>query len=222
MDIARFKSGLLQSNMYLLSEDGETIVIDPFVSEEVFDDMGVVPSLVILTHEHFDHISGVNFIKEYYRIPVYASAACAENLKKPNRNLSRHFDAFCQMQSWIPGYICSYSGDYTCNADITFSGSAEIEWRGHTIKLIEAPGHSAGSILIYVDGKFLFAGDSIFRDYPTGTRFTGGSTRDFETKTRPIIESFPNGTVVYPGHFDSFRIEERFHEKEQNNASFQI
>lgn len=218
MFIKQYVSGLLNSNMYIIEEDGYSVIIDPFVSEEIFGNMELVPSLVILTHEHFDHISGVNFIKEHYRIPVYASAACAENLKKPNRNLSRHFDAFCQMQSWISDYICSYSGDYSCSADITFSGGTEIDWRGHAIKLIEAPGHSAGSILIYVDEKFLFAGDSIFRDYPTGTRFTGGSTRDFEARTRPIIESFPRGTIVYPGHFDSFRIEERFLGKEQKNA----
>lgn len=210
MDIARFKSGLLQSNMYLLYEDGDAVVIDPFASDLPLADMGVAPSLVILTHEHFDHISGVNFFKEKYGMPVYASAPCAENLKKPNRNLSRHFDAFCQMQSWIPGYICEHSGDYVCSADETFSGSAEIEWHGHRIRMTEAPGHSQGSILINIDEKYLFAGDSVFRDYPTGTRFTGGSTKDFNRITRPQIDSFPSGTMVYPGHFDPFKIEERY------------
>ena len=197
--------------MYILEEEGHSVLIDPFVldiNSVIGSDLK--PEFLILTHEHFDHISGVNFFKERYGVPVCASAVCAENLKKPNRNLSRHFDAFCQMQSWLPGYVCEHSGDYICGADETFSGSTEFIWRGHCIRLTEAPGHSAGSILISIDDAYLFAGDSVFKDYPTGTRFTGGSTRDFNRITRPLINTFPIGTVVYPGHFAPFKIEERY------------
>ena len=215
MEIRKFISNLLQSNMYILSEGEWSIVIDPFICEEAFRQYTKsIFSYVILSHEHFDHISGVNYMKEYYDVPIYASRECDKNLSKPNRNLSRHFDVFCQMQSWIPGYDCKYSGDYICSADETFSEDEEINWHGHSIRLIEAPGHSQGSIFIYIDDKYLFSGDSIFKDYPTGTRFTGGSTRAFEMQTRPLIESFPKDTVVYPGHFDSFKIEDRYLEKE--------
>ena len=210
MEIGRYTSNLLQSNMYVLCEDGDALVIDPFASDLPLAGINAVPSLVILTHEHFDHISGVNFYREKFGVPVCASAVCAENLKKPNRNLSRHFDAFCQMQSWLPGYVCEHSGDYICSADETFSGSEEFIWRGHRIRLTEAPGHSAGSIFIHIDGEYLFAGDSIFKDYPTGTRFTGGSSKDFDRITRPLINTFPRGTMVYPGHFAPFKIEERY------------
>lgn len=222
MEIKRFVSNLLMSNMYVLAEKGEDIIIDPFIcGNDILRGIGSLEfgkALIILTHEHFDHISGVNFMKENYGVPVYASDTCAKNLQKPNRNLSRHFDAFCQIQSWISGYKCEYSGDYICGADMTFSGEAEMSWHGHLIRLIEAPGHSQGSIFIYIDDKYLFSGDSIFRDYPTGTRFTGGSTHAFETQTRPLIESRPKDTIVYPGHFNSFKIEERYVEKGVGNA----
>ena len=218
MEIRRFVSNLLMSNMYILAEKDGCIIIDPFSNSKNFmREIGTFArekTLVILTHEHFDHISGVNFMKDNYGISVYASVACAQNLQKPNMNLSRHFDAFCQMQSWIPGYKCDYSGDYICSADVTFSGEMEISWMGHLIRLIEAPGHSQGSIFICIDDKYLFSGDSIFKDYPTGTRFTGGNTTTFNILTQPLIESFNKGTIVYPGHFDSFNIEERYAEKE--------
>lgn len=211
MLIKKFVSNLLESNMYILEEEEHLIVIDPFVpfDNDVDSFFTSVPELLILTHEHFDHISGVNFIKERYNVPVYASVACDNNLSRPNRNLSRHFDAFCRMQSWIPDYMCDYSGDYICKADVTFSDCADVNWLGHNIRLTEAPGHSQGSIFIYVDDRFLFAGDSIFRDYPTGTRFTGGSAKDFAKITRPLIESLPGDTIVYPGHFESFKISDR-------------
>lgn len=215
MLIKQYVSGLLNSNMYILEEEGHSILIDPFVFEKDADiESYLKPDLVLLTHEHYDHISGVNFIKETIAgIRTYASFACAANIKRPNRNLSRHFDAFCAMQTWLPACTHAYVGDYTCEAEETFSGRERMMWRGHTLDLIEAPGHSEGSILIYVDEQFLFAGDSVFRDYPTGTRFVGGSTEKYKNITKKIIDSFPDTTIVYPGHFSCFRITERYIEK---------
>lgn len=215
MFIRQYVSNLLNSNMYIIEEEGHSIVIDPFIFGKGLDiDSNFKPEMLLLTHEHYDHISGVNFMKEKWNVPAYASSACAVNLRKPNRNLSRHFDAFCMMQSWLPGYRCEHQGDYTCTADETFSNREQIKWRGHSIKLIEAPGHSEGSILIYADDRFLFAGDSVFKDYPIGTRFTGGSTDKYNKITKNIINSFPEGTIVYPGHFSAFCINERYMEKE--------
>ena len=85
-----------------------------------------------------------------------------------------------------------------------------IEWQGHKLFMKETPGHSKGSICILVDDKYLFSGDTIFREFPTATRMPGGSTRAYKTITEPWLESLPQDIVVYPGHTDSFVLFERY------------
>ena len=62
IEIKRYVSGLLSSNMYVISEAGHAIVIDPF--EDTTPSEGLTVDCILLTHEHYDHISGVNIWKK--------------------------------------------------------------------------------------------------------------------------------------------------------------
>ena len=56
---------LMDSRTYMLREGTKALVIDPYEDEQLVADLqGVSRITVILTHEHYDHISGVNFLKE--------------------------------------------------------------------------------------------------------------------------------------------------------------
>ena len=62
IEIKRYVSGLLSSNMYVIIEGDHAIVIDPFADTTPSE--GSIIDYILLTHEHYDHISGVNVWKK--------------------------------------------------------------------------------------------------------------------------------------------------------------
>jgi glyoxylase-like metal-dependent hydrolase (beta-lactamase superfamily II) len=98
---------------------------------------------------------------------------------------------------------------YSCMADMVFEKEKTIDWKGHKIELVSTPGHSKGSICIIVDNKYLFSGDSLLRDYPTITRLKGGSYKIYKENTLEFFKFLLPETIVYPGHYESFKLIER-------------
>ncbi|MBR0151761.1 MAG: MBL fold metallo-hydrolase [Synergistaceae bacterium] len=200
MDIRRVVSCYMASNMYAVCEGEYAVLIDPCEKH--------IPRLkaeiLIATHEHFDHISGVNFWKAKSGASFICSETCAKACKDPRRNLSRYFSAFCELQSWVKCDIPADPGDYSCEADEVYSGSMSFQWRGHEFTLFECPGHSQGGQCILLDGKILFSGDSLINGFKTSCNSPGGSLRKWREYSMPKIQSLSRNLVVYPGHLDSF------------------
>ncbi len=94
MKIETYDTGLLHSNMYIISENNHAIVIDPYSNTEPGRDK--IIDWIFLTHEHYDHISGVNAWKEATDGQVLCSKSCAERLGNPRKTLSRIFPEFWQ------------------------------------------------------------------------------------------------------------------------------
>lgn len=203
MEIRRFVSGLIESNMYLVIDDDHAIVIDPFDDTTPGNDY--VIDYILLTHEHYDHISGVNAWKEVSNANVICSQACSENIKDSKKNFARYFKDFCEIQTWISlDEIPSADPDYTCNSDITFSDKLRFQWRGHDFELFEIPGHSLGSIGIIIDNSYFFSGDSLMENFEIELRLPGGSRKKWQELGKPRLAQIPNGIKVYPGHFNEF------------------
>ena len=127
MEILRYDSGILSSNMYLLRENGHAVVIDP--AADTSPGEGLTVDLLLITHEHYDHISGVNAWKERYHAPLMCSEACAARIGNPRKNQARHFDTFYMLQSWMqPGPLPRIDEEYTCEAERTFRDETEFTW----------------------------------------------------------------------------------------------
>lgn len=203
MQIKKIDSGLLHSCMYVVEESGHALVIDPCMDTEDAERLTV--DYLMVTHEHYDHISGVNRWKQVCAAPLICSETCAKNLRDPKKNMSRYFDVFCHMQTWMPVEGMDIKPvEYSCEADLTFQDRLTLEWQGHRIMLMEIPGHSAGSMGIDIDGTDFFSGDSLLKDSKTELRFPGGSAKKWEEIGRKRIEALPDGMRIWPGHFDSF------------------
>lgn len=77
MKIKRFIGGNLESNGYIIYEkDGNRCyIIDPGYRPEVFIDFlqekNLSPLGILLTHHHYDHVGGVEKIKNYFNCPVF-------------------------------------------------------------------------------------------------------------------------------------------------------
>jgi glyoxylase-like metal-dependent hydrolase (beta-lactamase superfamily II) len=211
MKITTVITPLIKSNMYLLQEESHIIVIDPYASEEIIQrTRSREESLdyLFLTHEHYDHISGVNAIKKDFECQVLCSKACAERIIDPRLNYSRHFEAYCIIQNGMRRGEAPKVEPYSCVADLMFSEYYRFDWQGHTIELVETPGHTIGSICILIDKIILFSGDTLIFDHKTETKNYKNGSKDFEGKSKPFLQALLPDTVVYPGHGDSFVIKE--------------
>lgn len=203
MEIRRYESDLLSSNMFVVVEGMRAIVIDPF--RDTTPVKGLRFDKIILTHEHYDHISGVNMWKEKTGAPVLCSKACAENIQDCRKNMAHLFKEFCELQTW---FKVEKKPDmdrfYTCSSDEVFEDRVEFQWEGHDFHLFEVPGHSMGSIGIILDDKCFFSGDSLFGNREIELRFPGGNRKKWESIGKPRIDSLPKRLKVYPGHFNDF------------------
>ena len=207
MEIQCLTSNLLKSNMYIITENKHCIIIDPcqnidcYVSSFDYD-------FIILTHEHYDHISGVNVWKDLTNAKVLCSQECSKLIQDPKKNFSHHFQAFAELQTMLDNSSIPYVEDYSCQADETFSDEYSINWCGHKLKLFETPGHSEGSSCLLIDDQYLFSGDTLFHNYETALRFPGGSKKKWENITKPKIKKLDDEIIVYPGHFEYFKLKD--------------
>lgn len=72
MKIDVVKVGYLETNVYILSKDGHTLIIDPGDEpEKIIEKVKGKVDGIIITHHHFDHIGALDDIKEKYDAKVY-------------------------------------------------------------------------------------------------------------------------------------------------------
>lgn len=200
--IQQYTWKVLDANSWLMIEGHSGLLFDSVDSQELYTVLeGLDDLLIILTHEHFDHISGLNALRAYRPdAKVLASAACSERIRRPGGNLSNIANAviafhhnYDAVQDVVKPFFCSA-------ADQVFEGTFELEWQGHALKLSEYAGHSPGSICCEIDGAFLISGDTLLH-LPTVTRLPGGSTNRFWTEDVPRLEAMAGrDMLVYPGH----------------------
>ncbi len=202
-------SSFLDTNSYLLEEDGHLLIIDPADYADVLEKCRNAASVtVLLTHEHFDHISGLNRIRDLCASScrVIAGATCSERIQDEKGNLSAYADVLAGLggkqipEHWSP---------FACKAaDITFENQYTFRWMGHAVEMFSTPGHSAGSCCIVVD-DLLFVGDTVLENNLM-VKFPGSSKKLYRSVTAPLLEKWLLGNrifCVYPGHGDVISLE---------------
>ena len=190
MNIHLFQLGLLGTNCYLLQKDGEALVIDPGGDPQTvlqkMQENNLKLQAILLTHAHFDHIGGVETLREKTEAPVYLHEKESSWLTDPSLNGSEFFQ--------VGTISTSQSADYSIKPGHHKIGS-------FTFEVFHTPGHSPGSVSFWFDEKdVLFAGDTLFRQGIGRTDLPFG---DHETLIQSIQEhilSLPEETTVYPGH----------------------
>ncbi len=212
-EIYQYTLPLMDANMFVMVLNGSALIIDPVINEnadKVLRAMGVQDITIILTHEHFDHISGVNFLRDLVEpdaCRVIATKECADMIKDPDKNLSRFFEAMFITRSEEERIKAMeiFDKNYSCEADITFDDSMTYTWQDLRIRMIKTPGHSPGSICteIYDEEGALLAvatGDSLVQGNKVVTRLPGGDKTAYREYTQPYLESIPADTLILPGH----------------------
>ena len=194
MKVEKFVSGFLDTNTYVIEENKHLLIIDPADHAAVLKKCRDAASVtVLLTHEHFDHISGLNRIRDLCASScrVIAGGICSERIQDTKANLSAYADVLAQLggkqipEHWEP---------FGCQAaDITFDNRYAFRWMGHAVELFSAPGHSAGSCCILLD-DMLFVGDTVLENNLM-VKFPGSSKKLYREVTVPLLEKLLVGVL---------------------------
>ena len=206
----------VKSNMYTLITDKEAIVLDPCEDKvllELFHEKGVEKVHILLTHEHYDHISGVMWLKEHTNADIYCQARCADRIVR-KRDTAHRLVAMvlAQQDKEDGGHRYSDFKDsfksVSIIADKTFEKEDTFAIGDLEISVKATPGHCPGAACYSLLGKIVFTGDSLLQNNPTITRFPESNKEDFEKITLPYLKSLAKDTVIMPGHGDPFLLNE--------------
>ena len=198
LTIKRYIWNYTDSNSYLLKENGQVLIVDPIENPIIFNNCkGALTVTVLLTHEHLDHIYGLNTLRAKLRCSVITSKECSSRIENPKTNLSAYAEAMISLTERFPH---KYLKPFCCmKADITFQDHYLFSWSGHQVEMFLTPGHSPGSTCILIE-NMLFAGDTLLEN-GLMTRFPGSNKYLYKTKTVPMLQRLLNkASVIYPGH----------------------
>ena len=189
MEIKTFVVGPLQSNCYLVVDKSSrrAAVIDPGMESEavlavVRDEQYVLES-VIITHGHFDHVfssamfkaqTGAKMIMHPDDLPLLTEVP----------ETARFFGIMAPVPP-APDRLVR-EGD-------------TIPVGGLSLRVLETPGHTPGSISLCGDNA-VFVGDALFAGSVGRTDLTGGSLETLMRSIHGKLLRLPDRTVVYAGH----------------------
>lgn len=210
--IGRMVLGVCQTNCYFIYRDGgqDAIVVDPAdKGADIYNVLrknGFRVAGILLTHGHFDHIWGLDGLRDAANaaaeegaepVKAYALKGERELLKNARMNVS-----------------AQAGRAYTTYADEYVEDGQEITLAGMTCKVIATPGHTAGGACFYFqEAGILLAGDTLFAESVGRTDFPTGSMGTLVRSIRERLFVLPDDTRVYPGHGESTTLG---HEKTNN------
>lgn len=190
MELVHMMLGPMQVNCYIVwnPEIKKAYVIDPGdCAGSVFEKLktlGLSCAAILLTHGHFDHITGVNELKELTGAKVYAGKGEAVLLADDDLNVSKRVRRPVRV---VPDRLIE---DGEVIADF-----------GMAFKTIFTPGHTHGSVCYYFEKEgILFSGDTLFKSGMGRTDLPTGSESELYASIIHRLISLPESTVCYPGH----------------------
>lgn len=194
LKIACAQLGPIDTNTYILMDDEimEAVIIDPAGSADkliqFLEDEGYTLDCVMLTHGHHDHIGALAELREHYdpwKLRVYAAKPEQEVLMVKQYNLSDQFGE-----------------GYTTHANMMIDDKQRFEvTSAHEAQCFYTPGHTIGSCLYYFKKQgWLFTGDTLFAGSIGRSDLPTGDTQAILKSVNDICMSFPDDTIVYPGH----------------------
>lgn len=194
MEIKKYTIGPIETNCYVLSDNGEAVIIDAAVYHapmaEYIDSNRLKVKAVVLTHGHFDHVSGAAQFSDRFDAPIA--------IGKKDEEMYYNTDLNGALMFGDMGYRSKEAEILLSEGDIIRFGDIELS-------VIETPGHSLGGISLYTKG-YLFCGDTLFELYVGRTDFYGGNADTLISSISQKLYKLPDDTLVYPGHGPSTTI----------------
>ena len=181
-------TGPLKTNCYLLydPDEKEAALFDvagPISKlNKIIEKENLTLKYLFCTHLHFDHVMGLEEIREKYPEALLAFNSRELEVLENMGNFARLFE-------FEPSSI----GKQDINIENQVFNIGKIE-----LKTLVSPGHTPGSVCYYFN-KCIFTGDVLFKRGIGRTDFYGGSFEEIVVSIQNLFK-FPDETIVYPGH----------------------
>ena len=191
--------GPLQCNCSILGDETshEAIVVDP--GEDIPRIMALLArhsltvKQIIVTHAHIDHIAGAHRLKQLTGAPVLY-----------NQNDLPLVKMMAVQATWlgVPTPTVEAPDDTLDEGKlITIGAGPERSRRGLTGSILHTPGHTEGSVCLYLpDQALILAGDTLFAGSIGRTDLPGGNTRKLLASIHERLLTLPDEVTVIPGH----------------------
>ena len=148
---------------------------------------------VIVTHGHFDHIAGIDFLRALFDFKIIAERHCSTKLLNPMKNLS----------------LYSEFGSITApDADIKVEETLELMWYDHPLNFFSTPGHSICGLSFSI-GPSLFTGDTLLQISSPFANKHDGDPELLKQSIQFITDNFMGDTRIFPGHGKDFLLQYR-------------
>lgn len=177
---------------YLVKGTRKNLLVDtalPWESEQLTGQLasiGLAPEdidIVVLTHEHLDHIGCVPIFSPRTVIAAHTLSANKIGMQ----------DEFVMMSKAFHLNVDEY------HIDFHLHHGTSIDLGGVALQVLHTPGHSSGSICLYeTSQQILFTGDTIFANGTLGGIFPSGSISDYTLTLRQL--NMLRVREFYPGH----------------------
>ena len=196
MEIRIFPCNFIQVNTILLyDETGEAVIIDPGMATEeeqhqvaqFVNQHQLLVKSIIVTHPHIDHTIGCGWAVRTFAAPLLMHK---DGLLVYEKNVAYGvaFNMDCTKEDFPQPDRFIHEGD-----SVAF-GQQELE-------VVEAPGHCAGSVLLYHKAEgLLFVGDLVFQGSVGRSDLPTGDKEVLLESIRKKVMPLPDDTVIYPGH----------------------
>jgi len=183
--------GPLQCNCSILGDETslEAIVVDPGDDIprilSVLDKHNLTVRQIVVTHAHIDHIAGAHRLKRVTGAPILY-----------NQN-DLPLVAMMDLQA---GWLGLPTPEVP-PPDDTLDDGKRIAIIGLTGSILHTPGHTQGSVCLYLpDQSLLLAGDTLFAGSVGRTDLPGGNSRQLIASINNRLLTLPDDVTVIPGH----------------------
>ena len=192
MRIERLVLTSAESNCWLVGSEasGEAVIIDPGDDAERIagrvSELGWRPTLVVITHAHWDHVNACTALAARFGVEVAMHAGDAGLLRAvPEITLART-GALGPAPPWVLRCVA--------DGEVLRVGAEEL-------RVLHTPGHTPGSICLVGEG-IIFSGDTLMPGWVGRTDMPGGDQAAIRTSLWDRLLTLPAETVIYPGHLD--------------------
>lgn len=199
MEIFSIYTPEYKSNTYIVTEEdsNRAIIIDPTlfsltdINNYIFRNELTI-DYVIPTHGHFDHIEGIDRLKDSHQFDVIANSECSIAFQNPKKNYSAYFQNK-NIRLSSPNIIIE-------------ENIYSFRWYCTQVQIIKTAGHSPCSVCITFNESALFSGDTILQEYSPFSKFPDGDSEQLMISIRNIYSMLSHEILVYPGHGQPFHL----------------
>ena len=195
MNIKIFTFNQFFENTFIISDStNECIIIDPGCydknEKQILQDYilsnNIVPTRLINTHCHIDHILGNNFVSKTWDLEL--------EIHQKDIDLLKNSKDIADLYGFVNYEKSPITNKFLVEGDIIEFGKSNLE-------VLFTPGHAPGHISLYSKNEnFIISGDVLFNNSIGRTDLPGGNYNTLIDTIKSKFLCLDDSTVVYCGH----------------------